>query len=162
MDEKSSCCQMEHELGPTLRWEHLSLAGRRLAYVLFFLIYLCPAHAISTLTSYPWYVRVLLQWPWIVIGTSMIVPKFNRIPVNPHICGFIAFFISSIIVGATIGAINWGGRFPDLATAVAISVLASLMTGPMLRGYDKAVKDREARAEQSGESEPPPMLDLKS
>jgi len=124
---------MEHELGPTLRWEHLSLAGRRLAYVLFFLIYLCPAHAISTLTSYPWYVRVLLQWPWIVIGTSMIAPT-----------------------------INWGGRFPDLATAVAISVLASLMTGPMLRGYDKAVKDREARAEQSGESEPPPMLDLKS
>ncbi len=100
---------MERELGPTLRWEHLSLAGHRLACVLFFLIYLCPAHAISTLTSYPWNVRVLLQWPWIVIGTSLIVPKFNRIPVTPQICGLIAFFISSIIVRA----ITWDGRFPD-------------------------------------------------
>jgi Tfp pilus assembly major pilin PilA len=53
------------------------------------------------------------------------------------------------------------GQVPEWATAVAIAGLAALITGPMLRAYDKKNRDREAIAEQSDEPEPPMTQDLK-
>jgi len=86
------------------------------------------------------------------------VPHLNRIPINPHICGVVSVFISSIFVAA----VTPEGRASDWARAVSIAGLAALMTGPMLRGYDKKNKDREASTEQSGEQELRITRDLKS
>jgi len=114
-----------------LQWNDLSLAGRAIACVLFFLLYLGPSHAMSTTTDYRWHLRLLLYLPWFIIGLSLIVPRLNRIPVNPHICGLQAVFISFFVVAV----VTPEGRVPEWATAVAIAGLAALMTGPMLRGY---------------------------
>lgn len=141
-----------------LRWDDLSLVGRVIACVFFFLLYLGPAHAMSTNKSYPWYLRLLLHLPWLIIGLSLIVPRLNRIPVNPHICGVISVLIcSNVVVAATPE-----GRVPEWALAFAIAGLAALMTGPMLHGYDKKSRDRDTSAERGGDQESPITRDLKS
>ena len=157
MDEVSGSCQMPSKSRHNLRWDDLSLMGRTIACVLFFLLYLSPSHAMSTTTNYPWHVRLLLHLPWLIVGLSLLVPRLDRIPVNPHICGVISVFLSSIVVAV----VTPEGRVSEWATTVAIAGLAALITGPMLRGYDKKDRDREASAEQSGEPEPPMTRDLK-
>ena len=138
----SGSCYKPSESRRNLQWNDLSLTGRAIACVLFFLLYLGPSHQMSTTTNYPWHIRLLLVFPWLITGLSFMVPRLNRIPVNPHICGLIAVFISSIVVLV----VTPEGRVPEWATAVAIAGLAALMTGPMLSGYDKN-RDRGASAE---------------
>ena len=153
----SGSCYKPSESRRNLQWNDLSLTGRAIACVFFFLLYLGPSHQMSTTTNYPWHIRLLLDLPWLMIGLSLIVPRLNRIPVNPHICGLIAVIISSIVVFV----VTPEGRVPEWATAVAIAGLAALMTGPMLRGYDKN-RIRGVSAEQIGEPEPPITRNLKS
>lgn len=43
------------------------------------------------------------------------------------------------------------GGVPEWATAVTIAGLGALMTGPILRGYDRKDRDREASVEQGGD-----------
>lgn len=54
------------------------------------------------------------------------------------------------------------GGVPEWATAVTIAGLAAIMTGPILRGYDRKNRDREANAESGGEREPPITRDLRT
>ena len=142
MGEVSGASQISSKFRSNLRWDDLSLSGRCIARVLFFLVYLGPSHAMSTTTNYPWHLRLMLYFPWFIIGLTLLVPSFDRIPVNPHICGLISVFICTIIVDSVTH--EW--LVPEWGAAVAIAGLAALLTGPMLRGYDKADRDREAIA----------------
>lgn len=150
--------QMPGKSRHNLRWDDLSLAGRTIARVLFFLLYLGPSYAMSTTTNNPWHLRLLLNLPWIIIALSLLVPRLNCIPVNPHIFAVISVFIGSIIVAALIPE----GQVPEWATTVATAGLAALMTGPMLHGYDKKDRDRKASAEHSGGLKSPITRDLDS
>lgn len=158
MNEVSGSREMPGKYRHNLRWNDLSLMGRTIACVLFFLLYLAPSHAMSTKTNYPWHLRLLLNLPWAIIALSLLVPRLNRIPVNPHICGVYSVYIGYIVVAVFIPE----GQIPEWATAVTIAGLAALMTGPILRGYDRKDRDREASAEQGGEPEPPITRDLRT
>ncbi len=158
MEEISECCQKTNEFRRNLQWNDLSRKGRVISSMLFFLLYLGPSYAMSTRTNYPWHVRLLLYLPFFIISLSLLVPRLNRIPVNPHLCGLISVFICSIAVLV----VTPEGLVPEWATAIAIAGLAALMTGPMLSGFDKKERERKASAEQGGEPEPPIVRDLKS
>lgn len=124
---------------PVAQEGRISPTGQAVTCVLFFLQYLGPAHLLDTNVVYPWYGRMLLLAPWLVMSGVVFWSRNDRVPCIPALIGVIALTVSCLVVWAgewvVLGKAPTEADRPEVVNAIVIAGLAVIVTVPMWRGY---------------------------